>query len=110
MSEPLKSPLSRSGEQYDDLILQIRRDSKGNIIVPETAHPSLEAILNQRTSWAYGPNTNIAIEANRAIALSYNDFEIQYHDHECTIWYSNGLRIEIRKYDEFHPIKICLEF
>ena len=109
MNEPLKSPLSYSGEKYDDFILQIRRDSKGNIIVPETAHPSLEAILNMRTSWAYATSVNIAIEANRAIALSYNDFEIEYHDHECTIWYANGLRIEIRKYDE-NPIKICLEF
>ena len=34
MSEPLKSPLSRSGEEYDDFILMIKRDSKGNIIKP----------------------------------------------------------------------------
>lgn len=48
MSEPLKSPLSRSGEQYDDLILMIQRDSKGDIIVPNEKFSLLKRIFHRK--------------------------------------------------------------
>jgi len=94
------------GEEYDDFILGIKRDSEGNIIVPE-----IHQILNQKTSPSNPDSVNEAILSNHAMVQlgTLLGFEIESYHPEATIWYKDGLRIEIYL-NEPVPVKIRWNF
>ena len=106
MNEPLKSPLSYSGEKYDDFILGIKRDSDGNII-----NPAIQQILNQKISLSNPDSVNEAIRSNHAMVQlgTLLGFEIESYHPEATVWYKEGLRVEIYL-NEPVPVKIRMDF